>query len=86
MSEPGTFRFFKDQAQAEEVIQVLENLGVAVTMECACIRDHKQDQCVDFMSSCRAGVYVEVPTIYGPILHNITKDLKGVTNDNNSAQ
>ena len=58
--------FFRDQAEAEDVAQILSNIGVPFNIQCACVKDHNQDMCEDFMSSCRAGVYIDTTPIHGP--------------------
>ena len=71
--------FFRDQAEAEDVAQTMANLGIPFEIQCACIKDHKQDMCEDFMSSCRAGVYISTTTTYEPmisVIKNIVRENK----------
>jgi len=70
------FRFYKDQVIADELAHRLENLGVHVELACACVKDHGQEQCVDFGDPCRAGVYLTVPTVYGEIMDTITRQVE----------
>lgn len=70
------FRYFADQSIAEEVAFRLENLRVPVEVTCACVKDHGMEECVDFGDPCRAGVYIEVPDVYGPMMNTITEQVE----------
>jgi len=80
-------RFFKDESDARSVLFELKNLRIpdvvtASTTPCksmrACIRDHGQEECVDFGGVCRAGVYIDVPMAYGDIFDRLIKDLEDI--------
>lgn len=69
-------KYYRDEAEAEEINQILEDLKIPTIIACVCVKDHGQEECVDFMSSCRAGVYLTVPIGYSKVLETITKQVQ----------
>ena len=70
------FLHYKDQATAEEVESILKSMQVPVEMECSCIRDHGQEQCLDMGSSCRGGRYLTVSDIHSQELLIVSLQVK----------
>lgn len=64
-------RFFRDAAEADEIRFQLEQMGIEVTEQCACLHDYQQNECADFMDPCRAGVYLFVPLEDADTFHSI---------------